>query len=74
MINITLYKLVKLHQDKNNDIGSTYRYPTREIPLQSYKVRRCCALNRVITDSDYFVCKKCEHFNLCSHGLGFSLA
>ena len=72
MFNISLYKLVKLYKNKDSD--SIYRHPTREIPFQSYKVRRCCALNRVITDEDYFICGKCEQFNLCSHGLGFSLA
>lgn len=74
MFNISLYKLVKLYQDKNKGSDSTYNYATREIPFQSYKVRRCCALNSVILDEDYYVCRKCEQFNLCSHGLGHGLA
>lgn len=73
MFNISLYRLVRAYKDKNKS-SSTYRYPTREVPFQSYNVRRCCSLNSVILDEDYFVCRKCEQFNLCSHGLGFALA
>ena len=72
MFNISLYKLVKLYKNKSGD--STYNYASRGVPLQSLGVKRNCALNSVILDEDYYICRKCEHFNLCSHGLGRGLA
>lgn len=75
MFNISLYRLIKLHKDKSKvNTNNLFNYASRGIPLQSHGVRRNCALNSVILDEDYYICRKCEHFNLCSHGLGRGLA